>query len=59
MAAGIRDLNAENLREWLEDPSQIKPGNLMARDAPVYYDPDQALTDTEITELVAYLLSLE
>ena len=59
MAAGIRELNAENLREWLEDPDKVKPGNYMARDAQVYYDPDQALTDTEITELVAYLLSLK
>lgn len=59
MAAGIRDLNAESLREWLEDPEQVKPGNLMSRHAAAYNDPDLALTDSEITELVAYLLSLE
>ena len=59
MAAGIRDLNAENLREWLEDPEDVKPGNLMSRHAAAYNDPDLALTETEITELVAYLLSLE
>ena len=59
MAAGIRDLNAENLREWLEDPNEVKPGNLMSKHAASYNDPDLALTDTEITELVAYLLSLK
>ena len=28
-----------NLRKWLEDPADVKPGNLMARDAEVYNDP--------------------
>ena len=47
------------LRDWLADPNALKPGNIMARDAPVYNDPDLALTETQIPALAAYLLSLE
>ena len=69
MAAGILDNTDEsgkpnvaflqaNLREWLEDPDEVKPGNLMSKQAPVYTDPNKKLTDQEITALIAYLSSL-
>lgn len=59
MAAGIMDRNEENLREWLSDPEEVKPGNIMAREAPVYTNPELALSASDIDSLVAYLQSLE
>ena len=59
LAAGIMENNQENLRRWLEDPESLKPGNLMSRNAPVYTDPARALTDREISALIAYLQSLK
>ena len=38
MAAGIRENTVENLTEWLRDPSKVKPGNRMVREASVYCD---------------------
>jgi cytochrome c1 len=38
------------LKLWLEDPPERKPGSLM---------PDLGLTDEQIDDLTAYLLSLE
>lgn len=49
-AGGMLEMNEENLKEWLEDPPAIKPGSLM---------PDLGLTDDQIDDLTAYLLSLE
>ena len=49
----------ENLRKWLEDPSEIKPGNIMFSQAAVYTDPDKSLTERQISALVAYLTSLK
>ena len=49
-----------NLRKWIEDPESVKPGNIMARDiAAPYVDPDRALTEAELSALVAYLSSLK
>ena len=48
-----------NLREWLEDPEELKPGNIMARDATVFNDPERALTEPEVSALIAYLSSLK
>jgi cytochrome c oxidase subunit 2 len=59
MAAGILDRNEENLKRWLSDPEEVKPGNIMAREAPVYTNPDLALSASDIDALVAYLQSLE
>jgi cytochrome c oxidase subunit 2 len=59
MAAGIMENTHENLVRWLTDPNSVKPGNVMARDAAVYNDPDQALTEPEVAALAAYLRSLE
>ena len=49
----------ENLRTWIEDPEQIKPGNLMSKGAQVYTDPDKKLTEEQISQLVHYLSSLK
>jgi cytochrome c oxidase subunit II len=49
-AGSMFELNEQNLRRWLEDPPARKPGALM---------PDLNLTDDQIDDLVAYLMSLE
>ena len=59
MAAGIMELNEGNLKRWLRDPDEVKPGNHMAELANVYVDPTAALTEDEISKLTAYLLSLK
>jgi cytochrome c oxidase subunit 2 len=59
MAAGIMENNHENLVRWLTDPNDVKPGNVMSRDAAVYNDPDQALSEPQVAALAAYLRSLE
>lgn len=50
--AGIIDNTPENIKNWLENPDDIKPGNKMQG---TYGN----LTDTEITALTAYLSSLK
>jgi cytochrome c oxidase subunit II len=49
-AGEMFELNEENLKLWLADPPERKPGSLM---------PDLGLTDDQIDDLTAYLLSLE
>ena len=58
-AGSIRENTQENLRRWLENPDRVKPGNVMAREAAVYTDPERALRETEISALIAYLRSLK
>lgn len=60
-AAGIEDLNRENLRRWLTDPEQVKPGNFMSDRATIYQTADgrSSLSQQEITLLIEYLLSLK
>lgn len=58
IAAGIVENNQAGLRAWLEDPCDVKPGNAMCKGAAVYTDPDRALTESQISSLVAYLRSL-
>ncbi len=50
--AGILDNTPENVKNWLEDPDAVKPGNKMSGQ---YGD----LTDEEIDALAAYLSSLK
>ena len=40
----------ENLRAWVKDPQEVKPGNLM---------PDMQLTSKELDGVVSYLLTLK
>ena len=56
-AGGIIDNTTENLRRWLEDPEDVKPGNRMAQLAVAYADDADPLTDQEINALVAFLQS--
>ena len=59
LAAGITDLSVENLRAWIKNPKDIKPGNLMYENALLYNDGgDAALTDDEVDALIEYLLNL-
>ena len=48
----------EHLRQWLEDPELMKPGNLMAQDGEVYNGTMPELTEREVAALVAYLRAL-
>ena len=58
-AGSIMENTQENLRHWLEDPNKMKPGNMMARDGVVFNTAERALTEPEISALIAYLRSLE
>ena len=59
IAAGLLENNQANLRTWLRDPDAVKPGNIMGRDALIYIEPENELTEPDILALVAYLQSLE
>lgn len=50
LGAGVVANTAENLRQWIRDPQIMKPGSLM---------PNMQLSDRELEQLVAYLLSLK
>ncbi len=58
LAAGIVDLSETTLREWLHDPNDIKPGNLMSDRAVLYQNGTASLSDEEIDALIGYLLDL-
>ncbi len=50
IAAGVLVNNAKNLRAWVNDPQNAKPGCLM---------PSMKLTDPELDQVVSYLQSLK
>jgi cytochrome c oxidase subunit 2 len=50
LGAGVLPNTAENLRAWVNDPQQGKPGCFM---------PGMGLTDRELTQVVSYLQSLK
>ena len=50
LGAGIADNTPENLRRWMADPQQIKPGVRM---------PDFKFTDEQVTQIVDYLETLK
>jgi cytochrome c oxidase subunit 2 len=50
LGAGIAENTPENLRRWLADPQQVKPGVKM---------PDFKFTDQELGQLVAYFETLK
>ncbi len=59
LAAGITDLTVENLRAWIKNPEEVKPGNWMYENALFYDDGgDAKLSDDEINALIEYLLNL-
>jgi len=49
IAAGIASNHAAELRRWVQNPAALKPGCLM---------PSMNLTDKELDEVTAYLLTL-
>jgi cytochrome c oxidase subunit 2 len=49
-AGALFENNSQNLEDWLRDPNAVKPGARM---------PDLGLTEDQITDLVAYLESLQ
>ena len=58
LAAGIVDLSAENLRAWIKNPEEVKPGNLMYSNAALYDGGGDAnLSDDQIDALIDYLLN--
>lgn len=62
LASGILDLNRENLRLWLNNPNDVKPGNRMAERAPIYQsnsDGSISLSAQEVSALIEYLMSLK
>ena len=60
-AAGLAELNRENLRIWLTNPENIKPGNRMAERANIYQTADGSvsLNQEQVSALIEYLLSLK
>jgi cytochrome c oxidase subunit 2 len=50
IAAGVLENTLDNLASWIEDPHEVKPGNLML---------DMGLTEEQARQVAAYLLSLE
>ena len=59
LAAGLLTNTPANLERWLADPDEVKPGNIMTRDAPVYTGELDPLDLADIAELSAYLGSLQ
>lgn len=61
IAAGLEELSAENLRRWLRNPEDLKPGNRMAALAAVYQtsDGNVSLSPGDVSNLIEYLLSLK
>jgi cytochrome c oxidase subunit 2 len=50
IAAGIVENTQKNLRDWVNDPQEVKPGCFM---------PSMKLTDPELNQVVSYLQSLK
>ena len=59
LAAGLMDLNVENLRKWLHNPEDVKPGNRMAERALIYQNGDINLSQQQVDGLIEYLLQLQ
>ena len=59
LGAGLVDLNVENLRRWLNNPEDVKPGNFMAKHALIYQDGDISLSEDEVDGLIEYLMELQ
>ena len=59
--AGLLDLSRENLRLWLNNPENVKPGNIMAQRASIYQTADGniGLDQQQVSNLIEYLLSLK
>ena len=58
IGAGLLDNTPENIRSWLTRSNEVKPGNLMYKNARVFSDPDRKLSPDQISALIAYLTAL-
>jgi cytochrome c oxidase subunit 2 len=54
--AGILEHNEENVKAWIQDPQQYKPGNLMP--SPESLNNGEKFSEQELDALAAYLMSL-
>ena len=57
-AGSTMDNTQEHLRQWIQDPESMKPGNVMSMDGEVYNGTVPELTEREVSALVAYLRAL-
>ncbi len=57
VAAGVLDNTSDHLTNWLSQPEEVKPGNIMYRDGYVINKTD--LSEDDVQALVAYLHSLK
>ncbi|MBT2581825.1 cytochrome c oxidase subunit II [Planococcus sp. ISL-109] len=55
--AGFMEHNEENLKNWIADPQQYKPGNLMPNAASL--NNGEPFSDQELDALAAYLMGLK
>ena len=58
-AGAIMENTQDHLREWIENPGKMKPGNMMSVEAEVYTGIVPPLTEPQISALIAYLRSLK
>ena len=59
LGAGLLDLNQENLRRWIHNPEDVKPGTSMAARGLIYQSGDISLSGDEMNSIIAYLLNLQ
>lgn len=58
LAAGITELSVENLKAWIKNPEDIKPGNWMSEKAIIYQSGEINLSDDDVDAVIEYLLNL-
>ena len=59
IAAGMLENNANDIANWIRNPEETKPGNLMTANGVMYNDNNYALSENDIQALVAYIQSLK
>ena len=59
IGAGLMANTEEHLREWLENPLAMKPGNIMGEEGAMFNGGPAKMTEEEIEAVVAYLQSLK
>jgi len=61
LGAGLLDdVNQEQLRIWLKNPNETKPGNIMSKLAPIYDDSGNIkLGPADLNSLIDYLMTLK
>ena len=59
LGAGLMELNVQNLRRWIHNPEDVKPGNYMAKRASIYERGDISLGEDLVDGIIEYLLQLQ